>query len=182
MEYYIVFQGPIESEPSLGLINALLDANKNDDVDHITLLLSSKGGDIYYGFNIATVIKNLKKPIRIHASNEVSSIANIIYLSAKERSSESFAKFFFHGASIEGKNFSFNLEDLQEHLSSIEVENKRLTKFIFETTGMEIKDIEEIMKGRQSLTAEAAFAKKIVLEIKEEIIPPDALRKNIIYV
>ncbi len=182
MEYYIVFQGPIEAKPSLDLVNALLEANNNDDVDHITLLLSSKGGSIYYGLNIATVIKNLKKPIRIHASNEINSIANIIYLSAKERSSESYAKFFLHGASIEGENLNFNLEDLKEQVSSIEVENIRLAKFIFEATGIPMEKIQEMMRIRKSLTAEQAFSAKIVLEVKEEIIPVNALRKNIIYV
>lgn len=181
MEYYIVFQGPIEREPSLALINALLEADEKENVGHITVLLSSIGGSIYYGFNIATVIKNLKKSVRIHATNEVSSIANIIYLSAKERSAESYAKFFLHGASIEG-NFNLNLEDLNEHVSSMIVQNGRLAKFIFEATDMSLEDVEKLMLNRKSLSAEEAFDRKIVLEIKDEQIPKNALRKNVIYV
>ncbi len=182
MEYYILFQGPIEKATSLDLINALLEADGHKEVNHITLLLSSIGGSVYYGFNIATVIQNLKKFIRIHATNEISSIANIIYLSAKERSAESYAKFFLHGASIGGNDINFNIEDLKEHTSSLKVQNERIAKFIFETTGMSLNDIKKLMLKRQSLSAEEAFNEKIVLEVKREQIPSDALRKNVIYV
>ncbi len=182
MEYYILFQGSIEKETSLNLINALLEADDYKEVDRIILLLSSIGGSIYYGFNIATVIKNLKKPIRIHATNEISSIANIIYLSAKERSAESYAKFFLHGASVGGNDINFNIEDLKEHTSSLRVQNERIAKFIFETTDMSLHDTKKLMRKRQSFSAEEAFNAKIVLEVKREQIPPGALRKNVIYV
>ena len=181
MEYYILFQGSIEKQTSLALINALLEADGREDVHHITLLLSSRGGSVYYGFNIATVIRNLQKPIRIHATNEISSIANIIYLSAKERSAESYAKFFLHGVSIDGE-LSLNMEDLKEQVSSVEVQNGRLAKFISEITEIPIKEVKKMMRNRKSLSTELAFSHKIVLEVKEEQIPTDALRKNVIFV
>ena len=181
MEYYILFQGPIEKESSLALINALLEANGNEKVKHITILFSSKGGSIYYGFDIATVIKNLEKQVRIHATNEVSSIANIIYLSTEERSAESYAKFFLHGASING-DMNLNLEDLKEQVSSIEVQNGRLAKFISEITGISLKDVKEMMSARKSLSDEVAFGANIVREVKEEKIPAGALRKDVIFV
>ncbi|QQG46023.1 MAG: ATP-dependent Clp protease proteolytic subunit [Candidatus Niyogibacteria bacterium] len=181
MEYYILFQGRIDKDASLALINALLEANGKKEAEHITMLFSSVGGFIYYGFNIATVIKNLEKPIRIHATNEISSIANVVYLSAKERSAESYAKFFLHGASVEG-NLSLNLEDLNEQVSSIQVQNDRLARFIFETTGTSIEEINQMMKGRRSLSSEEAFKYNIVLEVKEEQIPVGALRKDVIFV
>jgi hypothetical protein len=63
------------------------------------------------------------------------------------------------------------------------VQNERIAKFIFEATGMELRDIQQRLMGkRRSLSAEEATTQKIVLEVKKEKIPPGALRKNIIYV
>jgi ATP-dependent protease ClpP protease subunit len=179
MDSYILFQGTIEKQPSLDLINALLALDESEDTDQIKLLLSSRGGSVYYGFTIATVIQNLKKRLVIHATNEISSIANIIYLAAKERSAESYAKFFFHGASVSADNL--NYEDLNEQVSSMKVQNERIAKFVFEATGMTLNDSKNLMRQRQSLTAEEAVKRGIVQEVKREVIPPNALRKNVIY-
>ena len=69
----------------------------------ITIFFSSLGGNIYDGFLLATLIQNSKVSIAIHAVNHIDSIANVVYLAAKERTAESHAKFYLHGASTQGE-------------------------------------------------------------------------------
>ncbi|OGW92789.1 MAG: hypothetical protein A3I73_00560 [Omnitrophica bacterium RIFCSPLOWO2_02_FULL_45_16] len=84
MDRYIIFSGVIEQNFSTRLFNAI-QAAPSANIQRIVLLFSSLGGDIHEGFLLASVIQNSKIPIVIHANNNIDSIANVIYLSAKER-------------------------------------------------------------------------------------------------
>ena len=100
MDFYIIFAGIIEQNFGNRLLNAINAATERK-VRKIILFFSSLGGNVQEGFTLATVIRNCKTPILIHANN-IDSIANVIYLSAKERTAESYAKFFMHGAIAQG--------------------------------------------------------------------------------
>src|SRR5258707_5636044 len=100
-EHYIIFEGMIDINATSQLFQAIEKA-KQDGFGRIIIFFSSLGGNIYEGFLLASVIQNSKIPIRIHATNHIDSIANVIYLSAQERTSESYAKFYLHGASTMG--------------------------------------------------------------------------------
>src|SRR5271155_1740921 len=96
-EYYIIFAGIIEPNFGTRLVMAITNAKKAG-ATKIIIFFSSLGGNIQEGFTIASVIQNSTIPIEIHANNNIDSIANVIYLSAKERTAESYAKFYLHGA------------------------------------------------------------------------------------
>ncbi len=104
MDFYIIFAGIIEQNFANRLLNAI-NLAKQKKVTKIIIFFSSLGGNIQEGFTLATVIRNCEIPILIHAVNNIDSIANVIYLSAKEGTAESYAKFFMHGALAQG---SFN--------------------------------------------------------------------------
>lgn len=178
MEYYIIFEADIGREESMALVTALNNARRKG-AKHITILFSSSGGAIYYGFALATIIRNFQVPIRIHAANDISSIANIIYLSAKERTAESYAKFFLHSASTTG---SFDIKGLKEQLSGLEVQNGRIAHYLSENSEMlSLEKATELMEARKSMSAGEALAYNIVQEVKQEQIPPGALREDVIF-
>ena len=87
MEKFIIFEGMIDQQASQRLVGAINNASIQEPIpSKITILFSSLGGNIYEGFLIASIIQNSKIPIAIHATNHVDSIANVIYLSSKDRS------------------------------------------------------------------------------------------------
>jgi ATP-dependent protease ClpP protease subunit len=83
MDYYIVFAGIVEVGFSTRLFTAINKAGTSG-ATKIIIFLSSLGGNIQEGFTLASIIQNSKIPIAIHANNNIDSIANVIYMSARE--------------------------------------------------------------------------------------------------
>ena len=124
MEKYIIFEGIIDQQATQRLCQAINNASTQLPVPNkINILFSSLGGNIYEGFLLASIIQNSKIPISIHATNHIDSIANVIFLSSKERTAESHAKFYLHGATTQG---NFDEKALKDQLSSIKTNNSRI--------------------------------------------------------
>ena len=180
MEKYIIFEGNIDQASTLRLVTAIQNAtNQIPQANKITIIFSSMGGSIYDGFLLASFIQNSKIPIAIHAVNHIDSIANIIYLSCKERSAESHAKFYMHGASTQG---NFDEKALKEQLLSIKTNNSRIAHFVSENSGISLKKVQALMQGGTTISAQEALKLKMVNKIIHLEVPPTAMREEIIYV
>jgi len=180
MEKYIIFEGNIDQQATLKLVNAIQNATNIDpQATKVTIFFSSLGGSIYDGFLLASFIQNSKIPIAIHATNHIDSIANVIYMSAKERTAESHAKFYLHGAATQG---NFDEKALKEQLSSIKTNNSRIAYFVSENSKMTFKKVQSMMESGTTISAQEALKYKIVNQIVHREIPIDAIREEIIYI
>ena len=177
MDYYIIFAGIIDQNFATQLAFAIGNA-ETKGATKIFLLLSSLGGNIQEGFSLATIIQNSKIPISIHATNNIDSIANVIYLSAKERTAESYAKFYLHGATT--PQSAFDEKGLKEQLLAIRTENTRIAYFVSENSGLSLKKVQGMMKAGTTISAQQALQCGIVQEIKHIEIPQGALKQEII--
>lgn len=175
-EYYIFFEGLINLKTAKKIIDAINKA-KEEKFKKIFIFLSSWGGNIDSGFLLASIIQNSPIPISIHATNHIDSIANVIYLSSKERTAESSAKFYMHGVSQSG---DYNENKLIEVLSSIRAGNSRVASFIFENSKLKLNQVVELMKEGKTLSAPEALEKGIIHQILHKEIPPNAKREDII--
>lgn len=178
MESYIIFEGVINQEATLRLVTAINQANQGA-FTKINIFFSSLGGSIYEGFLLASVIQNSKIPISIHATNHIDSIANVIYLSSKERTAESHAKFYLHGAAVQG---NFDEKALKDQLSSLKTNNSRIAHYVSENSAIALKTVESMMEKGTTISAQTAQKKKIVNHITHKEIPANAPRQEIIYI
>ncbi|KKU93869.1 MAG: Peptidase S14 ClpP [Candidatus Jorgensenbacteria bacterium GW2011_GWA1_48_13] len=179
MDYYIVFAGIIEQGFGNRLLNAVNNATQQG-AKKIILLFSSLGGSTQEGFTLASVIQNCKIPISIHATNNIDSIANVIYLSAKERTAESYAKFYMHGATTQG---IFDEKGLNEQLLAVKTESTRIAYFISENCSLDLQKVQNMMKTGTSITAQQALQCGIVQAINHLEIPPKGvLREDIVII
>jgi ATP-dependent protease ClpP protease subunit len=180
MEKYIIFEGNIDQQSTLRLVNAINTASTQiPNLNKIIILFSSLGGSIYEGFLLASVIQNSKIPVAIHATNHIDSIANVIYLSAKERTAESHAKFYLHGAATQG---NFDEKALKEQLSSIKTNNSRIAYFVSENSKISFKKVQSMMESGTTISAQDALKYKMVSQITHKEIPVNVIREEIIYV
>ena len=177
-EKFIIFEGAIDQQATTQLAQAI-EAFVKKGAQKITILFSSLGGNIYEGFLLATIIQNSKVPINIHATNHIDSIANVIYLAAKERSAESHVKFYLHGASVQG---NFDEKGLREKLLELKTQNSRIAAFITENSSVLTKKIRYMMRVGTTLSAKDAHKLKIVQTICHKEIPPEAERIDVIYI
>lgn len=179
MEFYIVFAGIIEQGFATRLVAAI---NKAVELkaQKIVVFFSSLGGNIQEGFTIASVIQNSTIPVSIHANNNIDSIANVIYLSAKERTAESYAKFYLHGATTPA--IAFDEKGLREQSSSIKTENARIAQFVSENSDLNFKKVQAMMRAGTTMTAQQALLCGVVKEIVHKEVPTNAVKEEILSV
>lgn len=180
MEYYIMFAGVIEQNFGNRLLNAIYTAAQKG-AKKIVLLFSSLGGNTQEGFALATIIRNSHVPILIHATNNIDSIANVIYLSAKERTAESYAKFYMHGTTTTG---TFDENKLKEQLTAVKTEATRIAYYVSENSGLGLQQVQNMMREGTSLTAQEALQHGIVQSINHLEIPQqgDIQREDIVII
>jgi len=179
VDFYVVFAGIIEPGFGNRLLAAFQTAAQRG-AKKIFLFLSSLGGNTQEGFTLATIIRNSQIPIAIHATNNIDSIANVIYLSAKERTAESYARFFVHGANTTG---TFDEKQLREQLIAVKTETSRIAYFVSENCNLNLSDVQKLMEASTSLTAQEALQHGIVQGIKHMEIPATGvLREDIVII
>lgn len=180
MEFYILFAGIIESGFANRLVQAINKASATAGITKVIIIFSSLGGSIQEGFTIASVIQNSKIPILIHANNNIDSIANVIYLSAKERTAESYAKFYMHGATAPA--IAFDEKGLKEQVLALKTENARIAQFISENSKLSFQKVQAMMKAGTTITSQTALGHGLVQEITHKEVPSNALKEEIIVV
>ncbi len=178
MNLYIIFAGVIEQDFANKLVIAIRNAQATG-AKEVIVFFSSLGGNIQEGFLIASVIQNSTVPVSIHANNNIDSIANVIYLSAKQRTAESYAKFYLHGANTEGR---FDEKGLREQMSSIKTENVRIAQFISENSNLNFGKVQAMMRAGTTITAQQALECGIVQEIIHKEVPVGAVKEEILAV
>jgi ATP-dependent protease ClpP protease subunit len=178
MNFYIVFAGIIEPNFGNRLLNAI-NLGVQKGAEKIVIFFASLGGNVQEGFTLATVIRNCQVPILIHATNNIDSIANVIYLSAKERTAESYAKFFMHGALTQG---NFNEKQLIAQLPILRTETTRIAYFISENSNLNLQQVQTMMKQETSMTAQQALQNGFVQSINHMEIPINAQREDIVFI
>jgi ATP-dependent protease ClpP protease subunit len=179
IDYYIVFAGIIEQTFGNKLVTAINNA-RAVNATKIIIFFSSLGGNIQEGFTIASVIQNSAIPIAIHANNNIDSIANVIYLSAKERTAESYAKFYLHGTKTPPQ--SYDEKGLKEQLLAVRTENARIAQFVSENTTINFPKVQSMMKTGTTITSQKALQYGIVQSIIHKEVPPGALKEEILIV
>jgi len=179
MDYYIVFAGIIEQNFGNRLLNAINDALQKGS-KKIIIFFSSIGGNTQEGFALATIIRNCTIPIAIHATNNIDSIANVIYLSAKERTAESYAKFYVHGANTTG---TFDEKSLKEQALAVKTETIRIAYYISENCNLSFPEVQKMMQEGTSITSQEALKHGIVQGIKHLEIPQQGIfRQDIVFI
>lgn len=157
-ELYIIFEGVIDTNSVEKIYDAILTADPQKH-KRVNLVFSSGGGNIYLGFFLANFIKNFHIPFRIHANNRIDSIANIVYLSAKERTAETFARFYLHGASTTVEGYK---KDFEEAVKSLSVDNERIAQYIADNILIPLDKVKELMENRDSKSSQEALEYGIV--------------------
>ena len=176
-EYFIVFEGIIDKDATNRLYIAIQNGIKQSP-SKVVIFFSSLGGSIYEGFLLANVIQNSRTPILIHATNHIDSIANVIYLSARERSAESHAKFYMHGSSSTGGD----VRALEDSMSAVKTNVSRIAYFISENTKLSLEEVRKKMEKGTTISAQEALQYGITGQVIHRQIPFGANREEIIFV
>lgn len=168
---YILFQAGVNPQSAGQLLAAITNAI-NSQFTEITILISSPGGSVFDGMNIATLIKSSPIPINIHNVGKIDSIAGVIYSAGNRRFAQKNSSFLFHGVKISfAANSEISEQQLSENLATLKRDRENIAKNICDYSGIAYEKIDTLMKDGVIISAQEAKELGLVHEIMEAKIP-----------
>lgn len=140
-------------------------------------LISSGGGDVNAGFVLYNYLLSLQGQLTItmHNIGSIDSMANVIFLAGQRRYAAPTASFLFHGVAItiQGK---YTVSAFREEMSKLEISEHRVIEAIGKHTKFTQDELMKLFSQGESKNAAYAQSKEVISEIKDPIIPADAIR------
>lgn len=171
---YIIFQAGVNSQTSAQLLGAITNAINGGQFSEIIILISSPGGSVFDGMNIATLIKASPLPISIHNAGQIDSIAVVIFSAGAKRLAQKNSSFLFHGVVANFGPSGLTEQQLEERLATLRRDRENIAKNISDYAGVDYSLIDGLMKKGAIISAEEAKRIGLVNEIKEANIPTGA--------
>jgi ATP-dependent Clp protease protease subunit len=171
MTQYIVFTAGVQTAQAAKLRNAMTDAaNAGDD---IYILISSGGGNVSEGLNLAAYMKSLPVHITTHNIGQTDSIANVIFAAGTARYATQNSSFLFHGVSMHYERADFIESQLLEQYRIVKRLRENIAAVFAGYTGLSIADTEALMvSGATILNSQESLVKVIIHEIRDADVPP----------
>ena len=178
----IKFFAPVLEETIHALLNVVDDKMRQGAREFI-LLISSPGGDAFYGLSAYNYLRGLPITITTHNFGTVDSVAVVLYCCGSHRLSVPQAQFLLHGVSVtfpEGETLEES--QLEEHLKEMRIDAENIANVIAANTGKSFEEVVSAMQTRTTLNPESAKAWGLVHEIKSELFEIGAELISIQYV
>lgn len=171
---YIRFMAPVIPQTTDKLLT-ILDTKIREGYNKIHLLISSPGGSVFHGLSLYNFMKG--SPIEIDTYNfgSVDSIGVILFCAGTKRFCVPHARFLIHGVRMNfAGQISMGEKELEEKVKSLKIDQSNIAKVIADTTGKEVKTVENDINNRITLNPEEAMEYKLVQEIKTHLFPANA--------
>ena len=168
---YIKFIAPVIPQ-SINALITIIDQKLKEETNHFVLLISTPGGDVFYGLTAYNYLKGIPAKITTHNIGSADSIGSVLFCSGDNRISVPHARFLLHGVTMNfSKGASLEEKQLDEKLKSLQIDTKNISKVIADTVNKDVKDIINDMQDRTTLNSEDAKEYGLVKEIKSELFP-----------
>ena len=164
----IKFFAPVIDVTINALMNAI-DQKMKEGVTEFMLLISSPGGNVFYGLSAYNYLKGLPVTITTHNFGSVDSMGVILFCGGSKRLSVPQARFLLHGVSVGFQNVRLEEKQLEEKLKGLKIDIENIAKVIAANTGKSVQDVTSAMLERTTLNPDEAKEWGLVHEIKSEL-------------
>lgn len=142
----------------------------------IYLLFSSSGGFVDASITLYNFLRSLPVKLVMHNIGVVESAATVVFLAADVRLAGKYSSFLFHGLKW---TFPMATEltfpQLQEVLSKLRQGEDKMAGLIVERSRLSESEVRELFHQGESKDVQFAMDNGFIQEIKEAVIPKDAL-------
>jgi len=168
---HIVFMADIQAVQMGKLREAVTNAvNAGND---IYLIMSSPGGNVAEGLNMAAFMKSLPVKITTHNFVQSDSIANVIFATGSVRYASPNCSFMFHGVTFHYEKSDLTETQIEEQHTGIRQLREKIATAFATYIGMTSAESNSLMvSGTTTLAPQEALSKGIVHEIRDAAIPP----------
>ena len=175
---YIIFTGPIDEQIAAQMIQQIdVAINSDNGFEFLYLVINTPGGGVNAGITLYNYLRGLPIKIVTHNIGQVDSIGNVIFLAGDERYAAPATSFLFHGVAFGGNgNFSFSLTNLEERLSQVKQDEKRIQTVVSSRSDLGPRKLLGFFKSGRSISPDEALGFKIIAEVRDLEIPSNSKR------
>ncbi len=171
---YIKFFAGVNAQSANNLMT-LVDQEFNRGVRRFKLLLSTQGGFIFHGLSLYNFLAGLPAEVETHNFGSVDSVGVPIFCAGRKRLCVPDARFLLHPVAWTTTGpVSWEIEKLQEIMSSLKVDSRNIATSVSRATGKSEEDVIKAISDRTTLGPVEAKAFGLVHEIKTELFPASA--------
>ncbi|WP_415409773.1 head maturation protease, ClpP-related [Staphylococcus agnetis] len=158
-------------------INSRDIAEALDDVDKDVLIrLNSPGGDAFQGIEIYNYLKSHSSHITVEITALAASAASIIAMAADELVMSKGASLMIHEAATIAIG---NKADVKKTLNALETLDASIVEVYKDKTGLDEKEIEQLMTGETWFTAKDAVDKGFADKLKDTVETPKETQEDV---
>ena len=158
-------------------INSRDIAESLDDVDKDVLIrLNSPGGDAFQGIEIYNYLKNHSSHVTVEVTALAASAASIIAMAADELIMSKGASLMIHEAATIAIG---NKADVKKTLNALETVDASIIEVYKDKTGLDEKEIEQLMTAETWFTAKDAVNKGFADKLKDTVETPKETQEDV---
>lgn len=171
---YIKFLAEV-SEPSVKALMGAVEQKLAQGAEEIVLLISSPGGNVFYGLSAYNFLKGIPAQVVTHNFGTVDSMAVVLFCAGDRRFSAPHARFLLHGGKANfPQGAGLEEKQLEERLKGLRIDTDNMAGVIAATTRRSEQQVHQDMLNTTTLNPEQAVEYGLVHEIKEELLPAGA--------
>jgi ATP-dependent Clp protease protease subunit len=141
-------------------------------IDHIHLIISSPGGNVYYGSVLFSHLERLPLKISTYNASMVHSIAVTLFCAGDERHCVPEATFMIHPIGIPvGKDQTLNAKQFQDLADCCSAQTRTLARIIANATGQSMDQVYEDINQTKWFNAEQSQSYGLVQTVKPDLFP-----------
>ncbi|MBI3609970.1 MAG: ATP-dependent Clp protease proteolytic subunit [Nitrospirae bacterium] len=161
----IYLYGDITTNEANKIGRSIIWLNAQNEVDPITLYISSPGGCTDAGLDIYDMIKHSKAPIVGMVYRMASSMAAVILQACRPRIAFRNTEILIHSVSVR-KNLSELEENIEVAMAETRKKQEEIYNILTSSTGRTIEEIKQKFKEDKAMTAEDAKKFGLIDEIE----------------
>jgi ATP-dependent protease ClpP protease subunit len=173
-EIYIQLCDIISEQTIKSLMNLIINEIAKG-VNHFVILLSSPGGNVFWGLTAYNFLKGVPAQIDTHNMGSIDSIAGVLFCAGQKRYSVPHGRFMMHGVGFDvPQGVRFDEKSLDERMKALKMDAENIVGVIAANTGKTEDEIRKALYEGTVLNPEQAVAFGLVHEIKTELFPTGA--------
>lgn len=175
---YVTLDGPVDEQNVAQMLQQLDPVlSTSSGIEYLYLVINTPGGGVNAGITLYNYLRGLPVKVITHNIGQVDSIGNVIFLAGDERYAAPATSFLFHGVAFGGNgSFSFSLAHLEERLSQVKQDEKRIETIVKDRTELGPRKLASFFRSGRSISPDEALGFKIIDEVRLLSIPDNAQR------
>jgi ATP-dependent protease ClpP protease subunit len=159
------------NDRTVGNLLNTIDAQVKAGTKRIIILISSPGGNVFFGLTAYNYLKAVPVEVITHNFGSVDSVATVMYCAGSKRYSVPDGQFLFHGLSFNFPPVQLDQGIIEEQIKMANNQAETIAKILTTCSNKKAEEVKALMNARTVVAAEDAIKWGLVNEIRAKAAP-----------